>query len=119
MGAASEAAGMAVFITPGYIYSGMQDWRYDVDDVASGLQEFLICVEMFFAALAHAHAFPPRDYMDPANAPPRSFRRSLRIMFDVRDVRDDMVEFSTDTASGPGHDHHVCLGLRVHASGIR
>ena len=79
--------------------------------MASGLQEFLICVEMFFAALAHAHAFPPRDYMDPANAPPRSFRRSLRIMFDVRDVRDDMVEFSTDTASGPGHDHYVMLEI--------
>ena len=32
-----------------------QDWTtYDVDDVAAGLQEFLICVEMFFAALAHA-----------------------------------------------------------------
>ena len=35
----------------------------DVDDVAAGLQEFLICVEMFFAALAHAYAFPPSDYM--------------------------------------------------------
>ena len=34
-----------------------QDWTtYDVDDVAAGLQEFLICVEMFFAALAHAQA---------------------------------------------------------------
>ena len=39
---------------------GRQDWTtYDVDDVAAGLQEFLICVEMFFAALAHAQARPP------------------------------------------------------------
>ena len=37
-----------------------QDWTtYDVDDVAAGLQEFLICVEMFFAALAHAQARCP------------------------------------------------------------
>lgn len=37
-----------------------QDWTtYDVDDVAAGLQEFLICVEMFFAALAHAQARRP------------------------------------------------------------
>lgn len=30
----------------------------------SNVQDFLICIEMFFAALAHAHAFPPRDYME-------------------------------------------------------
>lgn len=33
---------------------------YDSDDVAAGLQNFLICIEMFAAAIAHAHAFPPR-----------------------------------------------------------
>ena len=33
---------------------------YDTDDVAAGLQNFLICLEMFAAAVAHAHAFPPR-----------------------------------------------------------
>ena len=33
---------------------------YDTDDVAAGLQNFLICIEMFMAAVAHAHAFPPR-----------------------------------------------------------
>ena len=56
-----------------------QDWTtYDVDDVAAGLQEFLISVEMFFAALAHAYAFPPRDYMDPAaGALPSGFRDPL------------------------------------------
>ena len=37
------------------------DWAtYDADDVAAGLQNFLICIEMFMAAVAHAHAFPPR-----------------------------------------------------------
>jgi hypothetical protein len=34
-------------------------------DLSGGLQDFLICIEMFVAALAHAWAFPPRDYMDP------------------------------------------------------
>ena len=33
---------------------------YDQQNVASGIQDFLICIEMFFAALAHAYAFPPR-----------------------------------------------------------
>ena len=32
----------------------------DTDDVAAGMQNFLICIEMFMAAVAHAHAFPPR-----------------------------------------------------------
>ena len=33
---------------------------YDEKDVAAGLQDFLICIEMLFAALAHTYAFPPR-----------------------------------------------------------
>ena len=33
---------------------------YDKASVASGTQDFLICIEMFLAALAHAYAFPPR-----------------------------------------------------------
>jgi len=33
---------------------------YTATDVAEGLQDFLICIEMFLAALAHAYAFPPR-----------------------------------------------------------
>ena len=75
-----------------------QDWTtYDVDDVAAGLQEFLISVEMFFAALAHAYAFPPRDYMDPAAGPPRGFVKNLRVMFDVTDVVDDVQSVVDDT----------------------
>jgi hypothetical protein len=62
------------------------DWStYDTDDVAAGLQNFLICIEMFMAAVAHAHAFPPRDYMD-ASRPPPGFMKNLKVMFDVRDV---------------------------------
>jgi hypothetical protein len=56
-------------------------------------------VEMFFAALAHAHAFPPRDYMDPAAGPPRGFARNLRVMFDVTDVVDDVQSVVDDTVS--------------------
>jgi hypothetical protein len=67
--------------------------------VAAGLQEFLICVEMFFAALAHAHSFPPRDYMDPAGSIPRGFKQNIRIMFDVTDVVDDVQGVVDDTVS--------------------
>jgi hypothetical protein len=84
-----------------------------VDDVAAGLQEFLICVEMFFAALAHAHAFPPRDYLDPAAGAPQGFMRNLRVMFDVTDVVDDVQGVVDDTVRpiwgcGPGFCVEIC-----------
>lgn len=69
---------------------------YDTDDVAAGLQNFLICLEMFIAALAHAYAFPPRDYADPNRVPP-GFMKNLRVMFDVRDVMTDVQGVVNDT----------------------
>ena len=49
---------------------------------------------MFLAALAHAYAFPPRDYLDPTH-PKLGFLKSVKIMFDVRDVVDD-VQYAVD-----------------------
>eukprot|EP00798_Chlamydomonas_sp_ICE-L_P024802 gene24802-10447_t len=57
-------------------------------DVATSMQDFLICIEMFVAALSHAYAFPPRDYMDPSQ-PRNGFLSNVRHMFDVRDLVDD------------------------------
>ena len=91
-----ECNGSVIYLTQ----RSPQEWTtYDVDDVAAGLQEFLICVEMFFAALAHAHSFPPRDYMDPAGGAPRGFKKNIRIMFDVTDVVDDVQGVVDDTVS--------------------
>ena len=56
-------------------------------------------MEMFFAALAHAFSFPPRDYMDPAGTVPKGFKRNIRIMFDVTDVVDDVQGVVDDTVS--------------------
>lgn len=73
----------------------MQEFaKYDVDDISAGLQDFLICVEMFIAALAHAYSFPPRDYLDPTH-PKIGFIKSIKVMFDVRDVVDD-VQYAVD-----------------------
>lgn len=69
---------------------------YDTDDVAAGLQNFLICIEMFLAAIGHAYAFPPRDYMDPSR-PPAGFLNNLRVMFDVGDVVTDVSGVVIDT----------------------
>jgi hypothetical protein len=69
---------------------------YDAADVATGMQEFAICIEMFFAAVAHAYAFPPSEYATGAQqmAPQRKFIDNVRDMFDLRDVYHDVVNFS-------------------------
>ncbi|KAG7672685.1 hypothetical protein Ndes2526B_g08786 [Nannochloris sp. 'desiccata'] len=69
---------------------------YDTDDLAAGLQNFLICLEMFFAAILHAYAFPPRDYMDPS-VPSAGFLNNIRVMFDVGDVVTDVHGLVSDT----------------------
>lgn len=69
---------------------------------------------MFAAALAHAYAFPPGDYMDPTHQP-RGFATNLRNMFDVRDVVDDVQEIMEDTTENMTQ---VCAqGVRLRASG--
>jgi len=64
---------------------------YKATDVAAGLQEFIICIEMFVAALLFAYVFPPKDYMDPSMHS-AGFFRNLRNMFDVRDVMRDVTD---------------------------
>mmetsp|Transcript_17910 Transcript_17910/g.53931 ORF Transcript_17910/g.53931 Transcript_17910/m.53931 type:complete len:416 (+) Transcript_17910:871-2118(+) len=84
-----QGIGIAMAQSAGLIKARDKWTTYDTDDVAAGLQEFLICVEMFIAALAHAYAFPPRDYADPLH-PPQGIVRNLKQLFDVTDVVDDV-----------------------------
>ena len=42
-------------------------WKqYDMEDVALALQNFLICVEMLVAAIAHYFVFSHKSFIDPA-----------------------------------------------------
>jgi len=75
----------------GFISQKSSWTTYEVSDVAAGLQDFLICIEMFFAAIAHAHAFPPKEYKD-SSTPQRPFFSSLMAMFDIQDVLSDVGE---------------------------
>lgn len=52
-----------------------------------GVQDFLICIEMFAAAVGFAWSFPPRDYM---TGEPPGFWRSFSVLFDLTDVMDDV-----------------------------
>ena len=90
--------GQAILLAVKYkIIVVKETWTdYDAADVATGLQEFAICVEMFFAAIAHAYAFPPSEYAVGAlgSAPTRKLADNIADMFDLRDVYHDVVNFS-------------------------
>jgi len=64
---------------------------YDVKDVANGLQEFIICIEMFIAACAHQVAFPVADFaaLAPAGAAAPASSK-LSDVFDMSDVYSDV-----------------------------
>jgi Organic solute transporter Ostalpha len=54
---------------------------------SGGLQDFIICIEMFFAAIGFAWSFPPRDYMTGEHP---GFWKSFYALFDMADVVDDV-----------------------------
>lgn len=47
-------------LIPAYVDGG-----WSSEDVAKGLQAYLICIEMFVAAIVHTFVFPHTDYMRP------------------------------------------------------
>jgi hypothetical protein len=56
------------------------------------LQDFLICIEMFMAAVAHHFTFSHRPYIDITSSPQRSCCQSFLHMWDVSDVQRDIKE---------------------------
>ena len=61
-----------------------------LSDVIVFPQDFLICIEMFFAAIAHYFSFSHKPYVDYALGY-QNIAHSFKAMFDVSDVRDDVV----------------------------
>jgi hypothetical protein len=57
---------------------------YDIKDVSNGLQEFIICFEMFIAALGHQYAFPASEFA--AGTPAAGSK--LTSVLDVLDMSD-------------------------------
>lgn len=55
------------------------------------LQDFLICIEMFLAAIAHHYSFSYKEYVLPENPSPSCFG-SFLAMWDVSDVKRDISE---------------------------
>jgi hypothetical protein len=63
---------------------------YTVEDVANGIQAFLMCLEMLIAAIAHSYAFPVSDYVPPPGAPRPKFGDNVKEMFNISDVAGDI-----------------------------
>ncbi|KAL0884110.1 hypothetical protein ABMA27_016129 [Loxostege sticticalis] len=63
----------------------------EVKIISSKLQDFLICIEMFLAAIAHHYSFSYKPYMSPENPSP-SCLGSFLAMWDVSDVKRDISE---------------------------
>ena len=79
--------------------------KNDPKDVSSSLQNFLICIEMFLAAIAHHYAFSYKAYVDLAAEQPNCCQ-SFCQMWDVSDVKDDV------------HEHFGVMGKNYSASTV-
>jgi hypothetical protein len=76
---------------------------FTAENVESGLQDFLICVEMFLASVAHIFVFSHKEYTDPT-ARKTPFRRRVRHMFRIDDAIADTRNFWKPLPKRDSHD---------------
>lgn len=85
-----QAVLIALLVKLGVI-SEKRTWEWQsAEAVATGLQDFIICIEMFFAAIAHHYTFSYKPYVHEAEE--GSCFDSFLAMWDVSDIRDDISE---------------------------
>ncbi|XP_041519698.1 transmembrane protein 184C-like [Microtus oregoni] len=85
-----QAVLIALLVKVGVI-SEKRTWEWQsAEAVATGLQDFIICIEMFFAAIAHHYSFSYKPYVQEAEE--GSCFDSFLAMWDVSDIRDDISE---------------------------
>ncbi|KAA3671399.1 uncharacterized protein DEA37_0011698 [Paragonimus westermani] len=74
------------------VFKDVKIWEmHDVKSIGIVLQNFAICIEMFFAALAHHFSFSHQPYVDP-DATEVNCCTSCWSMWDVSDMRRDVFE---------------------------
>jgi len=59
-----QGIGLSVLAYFGIIHNGKD---FNVGQIETGMQDFLVCLEMFLASVAHFYAFPPDPYIDGSN----------------------------------------------------
>ncbi|KAF7244088.1 hypothetical protein EYD10_09577 [Varanus komodoensis] len=85
-----QAVLIAMLVKVGII-SEKRTWEWQsVEAVATGLQDFIICVEMFLAAIAHHYSFSYKPYVQEAEE--GSCFDSFLAMWDISDIRADVTE---------------------------
>ncbi|XP_052585505.1 transmembrane protein 184C-like [Peromyscus californicus insignis] len=85
-----QAGLIALLVKAGVISEKpLGEWQ-SVEAVAMGLQDFIVCIEMFLVAIAHHYSFFYKPYLQEAEEV--SHFGSFLAMWDVSDVRDDISE---------------------------
>jgi len=79
--------------------------EYTIEDVSTGLQDFLICGEMFLAAICHKWVFSYMEYMNDHQREHgcKAYVANCLTMFDMSDVGDDAVLHVTDVVTTGAH----------------
>jgi len=75
-----QSLGIAILAMMGLIphytaFNTGKEWTSEA--VAKGMQDWLICIEMFVAAIVHTFVFPHTDYLEPLNLVNRGGRNHL------------------------------------------
>ena len=74
-----------------HVIHAKDSWTtYTVEDVANGIQAFLMCCEMLLAAIAHGYAFPVADYVPPPGMERPKFGDNVKHMISCADALDDL-----------------------------
>ncbi|XP_076427923.1 transmembrane protein 184C-like [Peromyscus maniculatus bairdii] len=82
-------AGLIALLVKVGIISNKHTWEWQsAEAVATGLQDFMMCIELFFVAIAHLYSFSAKPYAKEAEE--GSCFDCFLGMWDVSDVRDDI-----------------------------
>lgn len=90
-----QSLGIAILVKLDVIPSGgTWDFYHSIGEIATGLQDFMICVEMFIAAIAHYYSFSHKPYIIESEDGPRQSNccEAFLSMWDVSDMKDDVLE---------------------------
>ncbi|CAG2257994.1 Transmembrane protein 184C [Mytilus edulis] len=89
-----QSLAIAILVKLNVIPSGgTWDFYHSITDVATGLQDFIICVEMFIAAIAHYYSFSHKPFIvTEENVHQSNCCGAFLSMWDVSDMRDDVLE---------------------------
>lgn len=89
--------------------------NYTEDELSVALQDFIVCIEMLVAAVAHHYAFSWRHFHDPEKETNRRMLPALIEAFNVTDVYlQDVRRLTGRSLKKKGKDNHVLSAEEIH-----